>query len=424
MKVAVQGLWHLGSVTAACLARLGHEVVGIDPDAANIANLQRGKAPLFEPELDESLSAGVGRGALSFSSDPALAKGCDVVWVCFDTPVDDDDNADVDYVVSEIEKILPHMDDGAVLLVSSQLSAGTAKRLQGLLPKDRKIGLAVSPENLRLGKAIEVFLQSERIIVGVSDPWVQEKLEPFIVPICANILWMSCASAEMVKHALNSFLAVSVTFANEVAVLCERIGADAGDVERALKAEPRIGPKAYIRPGSAFAGGTLARDIAFLGQLSDKLGTGAAMLKSVPGSNNAHRQWPLRTLEHVWGGKLAGRRVAILGLAYKPGTDAVRRSLGVELAKGLVAAKAHAVAFDPKVGVSPVPGLESAPSLAEALKGAEALVVATAWPEFKEITEGQLLSGMETPLVLDPDRHLGHLAGAKAVRYVTIGTPA
>ncbi len=423
MKIAVQGLWHLGSVTAACLAKLGHEVVGIDPDAKVVADLGAGKAPLFEPGLDDLLAEGLAAQRLSFSTDPAAVKGSAVVWVTFDTPVDDDDNADVDYVVRQIESVLPHMDGGAVLLISSQLSAGTAKRLEGLLPKGKAIGLAVSPENLRLGKAIDVFLQSERIIVGTQAPWVKAALEPMIAGVCPNILWMSCASAEMVKHALNSFLAVSVTFANEVAVLCERIGADAADVERALKAEPRIGPKAYIRPGSAFAGGTLARDIAFLGQLADQFGTGAAMLKSVPGSNNAHRQWPIKTLEHLWG-DLAGRRVAILGLAYKPGTDAVRRSLGVELARGLIAAKARPVAYDPKVATSPVSGLILATSLADALQGAEAAVVATAWPEFKDLSEVMLLTGMETPLLLDPDRHLGHLASAKSIRYVTIGTPA
>ncbi|CAA6605043.1 UDP-glucose 6-dehydrogenase Udg [Rhodospirillaceae bacterium LM-1] len=423
MKIAVQGLWHLGSVTAACLAKLGHDVVGIDPDAKVVADLSNAKAPLFEPGLDDLLAEGLAAQRLAFSTDPKAVKGSAVVWVTFDTPVDDDDNADVDYVVRQIEGVLPHMDDKSVLLISSQLSAGTATRLEGMLPKGKTIGLAVSPENLRLGKAIDVFMQSERIIVGTQAPWVKDALEPMIAGVCPNILWMSCASAEMVKHALNSFLAVSVTFANEVAVLCERIGADAADVERALKAEPRIGPKAYIRPGSAFAGGTLARDIAFLGQLADQFGTGAAMLKSVPGSNNAHRQWPIKTLEHLWG-DLAGRRVAILGLAYKPGTDAVRRSLGVELARGLIAAKARPVAYDPKVSTSPVSGLILASSLADALQGAEAAVVATAWPEFKDLSEGMLLAGMETPLLLDPDRHLGHLASAKSIRYVTIGTPA
>ncbi|TAN50053.1 MAG: hypothetical protein EPN26_10580 [Rhodospirillales bacterium] len=157
--------------------------------------------------------------------------------------------------------------------------------------------------------------------------------------------------------------------------------------------------------------------------MAERFSTSAPMLKAVPLSNNAHRQWPLKTLSHLWG-DLAGRRVAILGLAYKPGTDAVRRSLGVELAKGLVAAKARAVAFDPKVTVSPVEGLTLATDIAEALSGAEAVVLATSWPQFKEITAGQLISGMETPLVLDPDRHLGHLAGAKGIRYITIGTPA
>jgi UDPglucose 6-dehydrogenase len=423
MKVCVFGLWHLGSVTGACLARNGHDVVGLDFDANTIAGLKGGKAPLFEPGLDELVQAGLAAGKLSFNTDPAACRDAAVVWVNYDTPVDDDDNADVQFVIDQVETVLPYMADGAVLLISSQLPVGTAKRVEASIAKlGKKIGIAVSPENLRLGKAIDAFEHPERIIVGVRQSWVREVLMPLLERISPNIQWIAVESAEMVKHALNAWLAVSVTYANEIAVLCEQIGAHASEVETALRAEPRVGMKAYIRPGAAFAGGTLGRDIKFLSTLSQRTGTPTPLLGAVAASNNGHRKWALRALERLMG-SLAGKRVVVFGLAYKPGTDATRRSIGVELARGLKEAGADVIAFDPKVKNAPIPGLTMADSIEDALTGADAAVIATPWPEFKAITADLLRATMKTPLMLDADRQLGQLASAAGVRYVTVGSP-
>lgn len=210
MRVCVQGLWHLGSVTAACLAASGHDVSGLDADVATIEKLKLGKAPLFEPGLDDLLQAGINQGRLHFHSNPAQAlAGAEVMWVAFDTPVDDDDHADVAFVLDQVQLALPHLADGALVLVSSQMPVGSVRKLetfsQQSLP-DKKFEFACSPENLRLGKAIEVFSNPDRIVVGVRTVRAREVLQKLLAPITVQVEWMSVESAEMTKHAIKSAL--------------------------------------------------------------------------------------------------------------------------------------------------------------------------------------------------------------------------
>jgi UDPglucose 6-dehydrogenase len=234
---------------------------------------------------------------------------------------------------------------------------------------------------------------------------------------------MSVESAEMTKHALNAFLAVSVAFANELAVLAEQVGADAKQVERGLKTESRIGPRAYLSPGAAFAGGTLARDMAFLTALGVQHGLPTPLLAGVRASNDAHKHWPRRRLAALLG-PLAGRRVAVWGLTYKPGTDTLRRSLAVELCRWLVEQGAQVHAHDPAVKALP-PGLEGValvPDPLAALAAAEALVVATEWPDYKILPAEALVAAMARPLVLDANRALAATLGADPrVEYVSVG---
>jgi len=260
MNVCVLGLWHQGSVTAACLAEMGHHVMGCDFDEAVIDALKQGHAPIAEPGLDELIQKHIEHKELNFTADLQTAlKNIDVLWVAYDTPVDDDDNADVEFVTTRIEQALKIVPENTLVIISSQLPVGTTTRL--MQNNERKnIYFAYSPENLRLGQAIQVFLQPDRFVVGVNDPLAKEKAHTLFYPLRCSIEWMSIASAEMTKHALNAFLAASVTFANEIAQLCEQLGADAKEVERGLKSDIRIGKRAYLSPGAAFAGGTLARD--------------------------------------------------------------------------------------------------------------------------------------------------------------------
>ena len=271
MNVAVLGLWHLGSVTAACLAAAGHSVRGFDPDPGRIAGLAAGRPPIAEPGLAELIAAALQSGALRFTADLAEAVvGADVVWVTFDTPVDDEDRADVSSVIRSVERAFPYLGDGAIILSSSQLPAGTTRGFEETWSSQaagRSVSFACSPENLRLGKAIETFTKPDRVVVGVREARARNRIAELLAPITDRIEWMSVESAEMTKHAINAFLATSVTFANEIAALCECVGADAKEVERGLRTERRIGALAYVAPGGAFAGGTLARDVAFLREL-------------------------------------------------------------------------------------------------------------------------------------------------------------
>lgn len=422
MRIAVAGLWHLGTVTAACLAAAGHDVIGVDEDEALLAGLREGVLPVAEPGLEEIVRAEIASGRLRFSASFAEAAGADVVWITYDTPVDDEDRADIDFVHTRAMQLLEQMADGAVLLVSSQMPVGSIARLEREFAARggaRTIHFACSPENLRLGKAISVFRSPDRVVVGVRDAETRAKLERVWVPITPRIEWMSVESAEMTKHAINSFLATSICFINEIATLCERTGADALEVERGLKTDLRIGPGAYLHAGGAFAGGTLARDIAFLRSISERTGAGAPLIDGVYASNQHHKSWLSRRVRDVFP-SLAGRTIAILGLTYKPGTNTLRRSSAVEAAEWLRGEGARVRAFDPQIAALPeslAAVIELADSVEQALAGAEAMVVMTPWPEFREMQ-----AAWAPAIVFDAARFLeATLRERPGLRYFSIG---
>ena len=426
MKVCVQGLWHLGTVTAACLADAGFTVVGQDGDASTVSALKEGRAPLFEPGLDAFVAKGLVAGRLAFTTDLAKAVAeADVLCVTYDTPVDDDDRADSDFVIGQVRATFPFLRRNVVVLVSSQLPVGSVARLEGAHAAGSYPGpihFACSPENLRLGKAIEAFTKAERIVVGVRDAKAKAILQPLLQPFCVHLLWVSVEAAEMTKHALNAFLATSVTFINEIATLCEQEGIDAAEVESALRSEPRIGQRAYIRPGSGFAGGTLARDVIFLTQIGARHGSSLPLLESIVPSNIAHRKWAFRQIErHFLSGR--GKRVAVLGLAYTPGTSAIRRSVAVELCRDLLAWGAEVRAHDPVVSGLPddLAAVQLCVSAHKAAEGADALVLATAWPHYEQLPAADVVGAMREKLVIDPDRFLSSWEALPNVRYLTIG---
>jgi UDPglucose 6-dehydrogenase len=259
------------------------------------------------------------------------------------------------------------------------------------------------------------------VVVGASAV-ARSRLEPMLQKITPKLQWLSPASAEMSKHAINAFLATSVVFANELATLCEEVGADAKEVEAALKSEERIGPKAYVSPGGAFAGGTLARDIAFLNQLAGKTGRSVPLFNAVPESNRRHKSWALDRVRQSLGG-LSGKRVGVLGLTYKPQTDTLRRSSSVELCRALAAEGATVAAYDP--AISSLPAELNFITLAQSaleLGALDALVVMTGWPQFKELDFPTLIGGMQQKVVVDPSRFLfAPLQPISGLRYFTIG---
>lgn len=426
MKVTVFGLWHLGCVTAACCAK-HFDVVGLDFDAANVAKLNRGQAPLFEPGLDDLIADGLARQSLTFTDDAtAGCRDADILWVTYDTPVDDDDRADVDLVLSHIRRCVPLLPPGALVLLSSQLPVGTCALLE------REFGplgyrFACTPENLRLGKAIEIFTKADRIIAGYRDEPAKLQLTSLFAPFTSQVVWMRSESAEMTKHAINGFLALSITFMNELSLLCERTGADAKEVEKGLKSESRIGPKAYLSPGGAFAGGTLARDVVTCINLGEKFGEALSIFPAIKQSNDRHRQWALRKLSQLFPAPPAGP-IALLGLTYKPGTDTLRRSSAVELARALHARGFQIVAHDPSLKALPaeLSFISLRPDAASLAQSAAALVVCTEWPDFRARTDWpSLVSSMHAPIIVDATRFLSaQLNGIKPLHYLTVGSPA
>lgn len=427
MNVCVFGLWHLGSVTAACLASGGHRVTGLDFDEEVIKNLGRGQPPLFEPGLEELVKMGVTGGRLEFTTDIKHAlHGAQVIWVTYDTPVDEDDRADVDYVIERVTRLFPELEPGQQILVSSQLPVGSVRRLETLLAEARpglSVSFACSPENLRLGKAISIFNHPDRVVIGVRNEESKRILSNLFSPFTDRIEWMSVESAEMTKHALNAFLAASVVFINEIAAICEQVGADAKEVERGLKSEARIGPGAYLSPGGAFAGGTLARDVAFLSQLGQLHNLPVQLFPAIRASNNAHKNWARRRLAQLLG-DLKGKTIAVWGLTYKPGTDTLRRSSAVELCIWLLGQGADVQAHDPAVRKLPqeLKQIKLCTSPLDAVQAADALVVATEWQEYRGVDMRSVVSMMKDPLVLDANRFLAENVEASfKIKYVTVG---
>ena len=269
---------------------------------------------------------------------------------------------------------------------------------------------------------MDAFLNPDRIIIGVRDGESKKIFAPLFFSITDRLEWMKIESAEMTKHAINSFLAVSVCFANELASICEQTGADAGEVERGLKTESRIGPKAYLKPGVAFSGGTLARDINFLVKLSDKFKLPSYLIKAVNASNSFHKTWVERQCRHLPGG-MEKKTIAILGLTYKPATNTLRRSFAVDLAKSLHAQGARVKAFDPVIKNIPkqlAGTIELKQSVREAIADCDVLIIAVEWPEFLQWGE-DIINQMKNKVIIDPNGFIAKQFEHKGLNYFCVG---
>ncbi len=426
MKISVVGLWHLGTVTAACLADKGHQVTAIDSEDV-IAGLNGGELPVQEPGLAELIRSGKESGHLQFTDNPANVADCEVVWITYDTPVDENDRADVDFVVDRVKRLFPHLSSGTLVLISSQVPIGTTARLESDFEQtgsDKNVHFAYSPENLRLGKAIEVFTQPDRFVIGTRNDEDRQKLRRMLEPITDQLEWMSVESAEMTKHATNAFLATSIVFINNIATLCQQVGADASEVARGLKTDIRIGPKAYLNPGPAFAGGTLARDVEYLTQNLHQQNLSTDLFQAVQRDNETHKDWPVRRLAELLG-DVSGHIVAVWGLTYKSGTNTLRRSNSIRVCRKLHEQGAKLKAFDPAISQLPeeiATFITLCDSPSAAVEGADGLVVMTEWPEFRQIKAEQVVEKMKQPLVLDANGFLREeMESDGRIQYLCIG---
>lgn len=407
-NVLIVGLWHQGIVAAACLADWGYNVTAIDPNSNVISELNQGKSPIFEPGLNELLNQGILARRLKFSrGDPSEIKSAEVVLIAHDTPVDANDISDLSGVFEAVDFILPHLSDEVVIHITAQVPVGTCDKISDLLRMKRpalKFYLAYSPENLRLGQAINLYRTPMLPVIGSDSQDACEFLEKFYAQ--ANVNWQFCSlrTAEMLKHALNAFLALSITFANELGNLCDKIGVDGHRLGQLLKLEPRIGSKAMLMPGLGFSGGTLARDVQTLRGVGKAFNLDTLLLDALWSVNQHQNKLVLRRLSEYFAGPLVGKRICVLGLTYKPETSTLRRSAALEIIDDLVAAGANVTASDPLADRDELRSyghFQFYESAYDALVKADALLLVTPWSQYKNLSFGDAKKNMTGKLVFD-----------------------
>jgi UDPglucose 6-dehydrogenase len=379
----------------------------VDKDESRVKDLNNGIAPVFEPELDELLTNNVNSGRLSYTTDLSHAlKGCNYILITFDTPVDENDEVDLSPIFETTVELAKHLENDSVIIVSSQVPVGTCNQIKNLIEQNNpslEVNIACSPENLRLGQAISYFKNPDRIIIGADSNSTLDRVETLFSVIPAPKLRMSLKSAEMAKHAINAFLATSISFANEIANLCDELGADALSVAAALQSESRIGPKIPLLPGLAFAGGTLARDIKVLKKLGVSSGYETPLINGVWAVNERQNKQVVRKLQKIYT-SLKSLKVGVLGLTYKAGTSTLRRSAALEIIKELASAGVKVKAFDPKADPEEIKlhkEFEFCDDAYTVAREANALIIVTDWPEFKDLDYKLIKSSMKKPVIID-----------------------
>lgn len=428
MDIGIIGLWHQGVVAAACFARLGANVVAGDVQRERVALLQQGRAPIFEPGLDDLLREGLDGGRLAFTEDLVkCVKGRSHVLLMFDTPVNDRDESDLSDLWDAVDRIAPHLCDAVAVTMTAQVPVGTCdeliRRIRTCRP-DLDFGVVYIPENLRLGAAIERFFHPVLPVMGASDDRTRERAEQLWRLVAPRWMSVSLRTAEMTKHALNAFLATSISFANELGNLCDEVGADAVKVAEALRMEPRIGPKAMLFPGLGFSGGTLARDVQTLRKLGNEHGLKTPVLNGIWEANAYQNAMVVRKLKKYFP-VLQGVRVAVLGLTYKPGTSTLRRSVALEIIAELSRAGAVVTASDPKADrdeLRQASGFVFCEVPADAIREADAVVLVTPWPEFRDQPWAEWRRLMRGFLLIDTANFLDPAALTSAgFRYIGLG---
>jgi len=399
--VVVVGAGYVGLTTAACLARLGHRVVCTDVDESRITGLQRGEMPIHEPRLAELVRTGVDAARLSFVCGSAEAAArADFVFLCVPTPSGADGGTDLSYLEAAVSEIGSSLRPGAVVVNKSTAPAGTVQLLARVLGRS-DVSVASNPEFLRQGSAVHDFLNPDRLVVGAADAAVAERVAGLYAGIDAPVLITDPASAETVKYAANAFLATKLSFSNSVAALCEAVGADVDDVLEGMGYDGRIG-RDYLRPGPGWGGSCLPKDTRSLVVVASAAGYDFALLQSVVEANEA--QFARIVDKVACRVELSGARIALLGLAFKAGTDDLRDSPSLEIASRLVGAGAVVYAYDPVIhacAATEQAGVTVVDDAYAACDGASALVVATEWDEFRQLDFDRVARVMDELHVID-----------------------
>lgn len=425
-KISVLGTGYLGATHAAGLAEMGFEVLGLDVDAAKIAVLARGEVPFHEPGLDSLMRAHTASGRLRFTTDYAEAAAfADVHFIAVGTPQSAGGAADLRYVDAAVDALAPHLTRPCLVVGKSTVPVGTATRLAdrliALSPAGGTVDLVWNPEFQREGHAVADTLAPDRIVVGVRTDVAEKVLREVYADILERgtpFLVTDLPTAELVKVAANSFLAMKISFINAMAEVCDAAGADVTTLARALGHDARIGPR-FLNAGVGFGGGCLPKDVrAFRARASELGGDGAAaLLTQVDAINLRARDRVLDMARGALGGGLAGRRIAVLGAAFKPDTNDVRDSPALDVASRAVRAGAEVSVYDPmaaEAGAAARPELEFSPSLEATVTGADLVMLLTEWEEFRTADPQRLAGLVRTPRLVDGRNALDHHAWAAA----------
>ncbi|MGH2755754.1 MAG: UDP-glucose dehydrogenase family protein [Actinomycetota bacterium] len=411
MRVAVIGAGHVGLVTCATLAAMGHEVTGNDLDPEKMALLESGKPWFYEPGLEAMVTEQVAAGRLNFTTDASVAvPGADVVFICVGTPARSNGEANLVAVEGAARDVARHASPGTVIVEKSTVPAGTSDRIKKVLERERPdiahdLHIVSNPEFLREGRAVEDSMEPERILIGGSSDHAFVAMRELYEPILKNggeLIETDVATAELSKHACNAFLALKISYANALARICERAGADVEAVTNVMGSDSRIG-HAFLNAGLGYGGYCFPKDIVAFERLAESLGYEFPLLGEVARINaEAIDSMMEKIVEALW--NMEGKRVALLGLSFKPGTDDTRFSPALALAEKIVASGAEVIGYDPAAAAAAkrdMPALEIATSAYEAVRDAHCVVLCTEWPEFLGLDLVKVRGLLRYPIFID-----------------------
>ena len=434
MKIAMVGSGYVGLVSGACLADFGHEVTCIDKDPAKIAGLLDGRMPIYEPGLDELVRRNTRDGRLSFTTD--LAQGiadADAIFIAVGTPSRrGDGHADLSFVHAVAREVGANLRHEAVIVTKSTVPVGTGDEVERIIAAANppvRFAVASNPEFLREGAAIEDFKRPDRIVIGSDDPWAREVMSEVYRPLFLNrapILFTSRRSAELIKYAANAFLATKITFINEMADLCEKVGADVQDVSRGIGLDNRIGSK-FLHAGPGYGGSCFPKDTLALLKTAEDHDTPVRIVEAVVKVNDSRKRAMGRKVIEALGADARGKTVALLGLTFKPNTDDMRDAPSLAIAQTLNDAGVNVVAYDPEgmeIARLLMPGVEMKSDAYAAIEGADAVVIVTEWDAFRALDLARVKALAKAPLLID----LRNIYQAEEVRaagftYLSIGRP-
>ena len=410
MRIAMIGTGYVGLVSGACLADFGHKVTCVDKDARKIEGLDAGGMPIWEPGLEALVKANVERGRLSFTTDVARGvEGAEAVFIAVGTPARrGDGHADLTYVFEAVRELAKMVKPGTVLVTKSTVPVGTGDKIVAILDEEGAEGISVAsnPEFLREGAAIRDFKIPDRIVVGAEDERAREVLREIYRPLFLNqapILFTGRRTAELIKYAANAFLATKISFINEIANLCEAVDADVQDVARGIGLDNRIGPK-FLHAGPGYGGSCFPKDTLALLQTAELVGVEQQIISAVVKVNDERKAAMADRVARALGGSVAGKRIGLLGLAFKPNTDDMREAPSIPLAATLIERGASVIAFDPvarEQAETVLTGVDYAADAYSAADGVDAVVIVTEWDEFRALDLETLASRMRGQTLVD-----------------------